>query len=228
MNYNYSHQNMKKIRITLIFCLMNFSLLAQVSKIENTRVKITTSLDTMLIKYDLKGKREAFNLKLDVKDQYNGIIHPKNISGDIGKYIKPGNDKTILWNMNADGIDLSGSQLKVKVLGNVFIPTVKKKAWIPWLYIAAGASAITGTYAYLQANHLYQSYNPSLNTLEAENIHSKVDQNLMLSRVTYGAAAVFGVAGVLVHIKHNRNKRSLSFNFIPLKDVNIVYLTYKF
>lgn len=208
--------------------MLSFSLLAQVSKIENPRVNISPSLDSMIVKYNLLGEREAFNLKLLITDHNNRTIVPKNISGDIGNSIKPGKDKTIIWNMNADGIDLSGSQLKVKVLGNVFIPNVKKKVWIPWLYIAAGASAATGTYTYLHANHLYQSYNPLSITLEAENIHSKVEQNLMVSRVAYGATAVLGVAGVIVHIKHNKKKRSLSFNFIPLKDVDLIALTYNF
>jgi len=219
---------MNKIHITLIFCLLSFSLLAQVSKIESPRVIISPSLDSMIVKYNLLGKREALNLKLLVTDPNNQSIVPKNISGDIGNGIKPGKDKTIIWNMHADGIDLSGSQLRVKVSGNVFIPTVKKKVWIPWLYIAAGASALTGTYAYLHANHLFQSYNSSSITLEAENIHSKVDQNLSVSRIAYGAAAVLGAAGVIVNIHHNNHKRSWAINYSPSKNANSVSLTYKF
>jgi hypothetical protein len=118
--------NMKKIRITVIFCLISFSLLSQTSKIENTRVILSPSIDTMYVKYDLTGKQEA-SITLEVTDQNKKIIKPKNISGDIGKNIQPGKDKTMIWNMNADGIDLSGSSLKVKVKGNVFIPTVEKK-----------------------------------------------------------------------------------------------------
>jgi len=220
---------MKKIHITIIFCLISFSLLSQVSKIENTRVKISPSEDSLIVKYDLKGRREAFSVKLEITDHNDKPIHPKNLSGDIGNGIKPGRDKSIIWDMRSDGINLPGSLLKVRVSGNIFIPeTETNKTWIPWLYIAAGASAITGTYAYLRANHLYKSYPQSSNSLESEHIHSQVDRNLMLSRVAYGATAVFGVAGVIVHIKHNRKKRSLVFNYLPLKDVNLIALTYKF
>ena len=80
----------------------------------------------MNVKYDLNGKREA-SVTLEVKDQDNKMIQPKNIFGDIGNRIPPGNEKSIIWDMNADGLDLSGSSLKVKVKGTVFIPTVKKK-----------------------------------------------------------------------------------------------------
>ena len=220
---------MKQIHITFILILLSFSVLGQVSKIENTRVKISSSADSMIVKYDLKGRQEVFNLKLEVTDQYNGIIHPQNISGDLGNGIKPGKDKFIIWNMKSDGIDLSGSQLKVRVNGNIFIPGMgPKRTWIPWLYIAAGASGLIGTYAYLHANHLYQSYSPSSKTLEAENIHSKIDRNLMVSRFAYGATAVFGVTGVIVHIKHNKYKKSLAFNYLPLKDIHLFAVTYKF
>ena len=118
--------DMKKIKITVIFFLISFSLLSQTSKIENTQVKISTSTDTMYVKYDLTGKREA-SITLEVKSQNNRSIKPKNIFGDIGNKIQPGKDKTIIWDMNADGLDLSGSSLKVKVKGTVSIPPVEKK-----------------------------------------------------------------------------------------------------
>ena len=219
---------MKRIHVTVILCLLSFTLLAQVSKIENTRVNISTSLDSMIVKYNLTGKREANSVKLIVTDKSNRTIIPKNISGDVGDGIQPGNGKTIIWNMNADGVEPFGSSLKVGVKANIFTPIVKKKVWIPWLYIAAGASAITGTYAYLRADHLYKSYPPSSMTDEAERIHSDVDRMVTLSRVAFGAAAVLATAGVFVQIHHNKNKRGWTLNYLPQKNGQYVALTYKF
>ena len=219
---------MKSISITVIFCLTSFSLLSQTSKIENTQVKISSTLDTMYIQYDLAGKLKTGTIRLEVSDQKNKSIQPKNIFGDIGKGIKPGKDKTIIWDMNADGLDFSGSSLKVKVTGNVYIPPVKKKVWIPWFYIAAGASAVTGTYANIRANQLYDNYSQSSTTNEAENIHSDVESMLKLSRIAFGAAAVFGTAGILVHISHNKHKNSIALNYSTFKDANSIVLTYKF
>jgi hypothetical protein len=149
---------MQRLSITVIFCLLSFSLLSQKSKIENTRVDISLSTDTMNVKYDLKGKREA-NIILEVTDLNNIRIQPKNIDGDIGKNIHPGIDKTIIWDMNADGLDLSGSSLKVKVKGAVFIQTVKKKIkylppkWGCGLTISSGYGIFTSdlarTYRYM-------------------------------------------------------------------------------
>jgi hypothetical protein len=118
--------NMKKTWLTIILCLVSSSLFSQISKIENTRVIISTSTDTMYVKYELTGKREAF-VTLDVTGPNDRIIQPKHISGDIGRGIKPGKDKTIIWDMNADGLDLSGSSLKVKVRGNIFVPVSERK-----------------------------------------------------------------------------------------------------
>jgi hypothetical protein len=149
---------MHRLSITVIFCFVSFSLLSQISKIENTRVTISPSTDTMNVKYDLKGKREA-SITLEVKDQNKNSIKPRNIFGDIGKSIHPGKDKTIIWDMNADGLDLSGSSLKVKVKGTVFVPTVKKKIkytppkWGCALAISSGYGIFTDdlvkTYRYM-------------------------------------------------------------------------------
>ena len=219
---------MKSISITVIFCLTSFSLLSQTSKIENTQVKISSTLDTMYIQYDLAGKLKTGTIRLEVSDQKNKSIQPKNIFGDIGKGIKPGKDKTIIWDMNADRLDFSGSSLKVKVTGNVYIPPVKKKVWIPWFYIAAGASAVTGTYANIRANQLYDNYSQSSATDEAEKFHSDAANMLKLSRIAFGAAAVFGTAGIIVHTRHNKHKNSFALNYSTFKDANSIMLTYKF
>jgi hypothetical protein len=219
---------MKSISIIVIFCLTSFSLLSQTSKIENTQVKISSALDTMYIKYDFTCKVKAGTIKLEVTDQKNKSIQPKNIFGDVGKGVKPGKDKIIIWDINADGLDFSGSSLKVKVIGNVYIPPVKKKVWIQWFYVAAGASAVTGTYANIRANQLYDDYSQSSKTNEAENIHSDAENMLKLSRIAFGAAAVFGTAGIIVHIRHNRHKDSFALNYSTFKDANSIILTYKF
>lgn len=131
LNKLYVSQNMKRIFFTGFLSLMSLSLLSQTSKIENTQVKVSTSIDTMFVNYDLTGKRNASNIKLEVIDQSNRNIFPKNIFGDVGNNIKPGKGKSIVWDMNADGLNLSGSSLKVKVTGSVFIPAQKRKFGYP-------------------------------------------------------------------------------------------------
>lgn len=121
---------MKKTCIIVIFCLVSCSSFSQKSKIVNTRVSISTTSDTLNVTYDLKGKRKAA-VSLEVKDQNNQMIQPENVFGDIGKGIPPGNGKSIIWDMNADGLDLSGSSLKIRVKGSVYIPAHKKKINYP-------------------------------------------------------------------------------------------------
>jgi hypothetical protein len=220
---------MKKIYSTLVFIILCCSsLFSQVSKIENTRVTISSSTDTMLIKYDLIGKREVYNIKMEVIDQNKQRIFPKNVFGDIGKTVQPGKDKSILWDMFADRLDLAGHTLNVRIKGDVFVPSEKTKAWIPWLYIVSGASALAGTYTYMQANRLYESYDISSNTVNAEDIHSSVDSMLNVCRIAYGAASVFGIAGVIVHIKHHKENRKLAFNYWRSQNVNLLSLTFNF
>jgi len=79
LNKLYVSQNMKRIFFTGFLSLMSLSLLSQTSKIENTQVKVSTSIDTMFVNYDLTGKRNASNIKLEVIDQSHRNIFPKTI-----------------------------------------------------------------------------------------------------------------------------------------------------
>jgi hypothetical protein len=183
----------------------------------------------MLVNYDLTGKRKAFNVKLEVTGDDRRVIKPKNIKGDIGNIVQPGKDKTILWDIKADQLDITGKTLSVKVTGNVFIPgKVKKEVWIPWLYFAAGVCAASGTYAHIRSEKLYKEYQISALTNEAEKLHDDVDHMLMVRNVAFSAAGIFGVAGVMVHIRHIQKKKIVAISYIPIQNGGGLGLTCKF
>lgn len=87
---------------------------AQESKIENTQLQL--SGDNLIITYDVVGSSSLDNVWLDIKTTSNKSINAKTLSGDIGKKILAGRKRKIVWNMKADGIDLQGEELNVKVL----------------------------------------------------------------------------------------------------------------
>jgi len=87
---------------------------AQESKIENTQLQL--SGDNLIITYDVVGSSSLDNVWLEIKTTSNKMINAKTLSGDIGKKILAGRKKKIVWNMKADGIDLQGEELNVKVL----------------------------------------------------------------------------------------------------------------
>jgi len=87
---------------------------AQESKIENTQLQLLG--DNLIITYDVVGSSSLDNVWLEIKTTSNKSINAKTLSGDIGKKILAGKKKKIVWNMKADGVDLQGEELNVKVL----------------------------------------------------------------------------------------------------------------
>jgi hypothetical protein len=87
---------------------------AQETKIENTQLQLNG--DNLIITYDVIGSTDLDNVWLDIKTTSNKTITAKTLSGDIGKTILVGKNKKIIWDMKADGIDLQGEELNVKVL----------------------------------------------------------------------------------------------------------------
>jgi hypothetical protein len=220
---------MKRIITLIVYILLFTSLTAQESRFENVKLKLSQSNDSLIVNYDLSGKRTAFDVKLLVTNQEGQLFKLRNVTGDIGNHIRPGKDKTIFWEMKVDQIDIFNTRLLVKVTGKVFIPeTVKKKIWIPWLYIAAGISAATGTYAQIRANRIYEDYPPSSTTDEAEKLYKDYNRMLKLRNGAFGAAGGFGIAGVVVHIKHHQKKRAVSISYLPAPEMAIVGLNLKF
>ena len=63
----------------------------------------------ILIRYDLlsKNKDTLCNLQLVFKNEQGQIITPRTVNGDLD-LIKPGENKTILWDVITDGVILSG------------------------------------------------------------------------------------------------------------------------
>jgi hypothetical protein len=94
-----------------LFFINGFS---QESKIENIHLQLEG--DNLIITYDIIGSSTLDNVWLDIKTTSNKTITAKTLSGDIGRNIPVGAKKQIIWNMGADGIDLQGEELNVKVL----------------------------------------------------------------------------------------------------------------
>ncbi|MBI9066820.1 MAG: hypothetical protein JEZ09_05965 [Salinivirgaceae bacterium] len=106
---------MYKILVFVAFLSLLFTKgFAQESKIENTQLQLEG--DNLIITYDVAGSSTLDNVWLDIKTTSNKIITAITLSGDIGKSITVGTKKRIIWNMRADGIDLQGEELNVKVL----------------------------------------------------------------------------------------------------------------
>jgi len=77
-----------------------------------TITDVDFSLENNLIKvnYSLTGalSNELFTISLSFSDESGGTIIPVSVSGDIGANIAPGFNKTILWDVDKDNIEITG------------------------------------------------------------------------------------------------------------------------
>jgi uncharacterized protein (TIGR02145 family) len=100
----------------LAIILSSIFVLSYSQSIEN--VDFRAEGKTIVIKYDLfyKNQDTLINIELTFKNENGQTVTPKSISGDLD-LVKPGEQKTIIWNVLSDGINLSGkyaAQLKIR------------------------------------------------------------------------------------------------------------------
>jgi hypothetical protein len=218
---------MKRIVPAILIFLYSIITQAQESRIENTRARFSVTNDSLIVNYNLTGKRKGFDIKLNVNDREGQPFLLKNVFGDIGNGIRPGTDKTIIWNIKADEADVYGKQLQVKVTGNVFEP-LNKKSWVIGLYLTAGVCAATGTYAQIRAKQIYRGYPSAVFTDEAEELRNKVERMHLIRNITFGAAGGFAIAGFVAHIKHIQKKKAVEISYLPLNNGGLLGLNVKF
>ena len=104
--------------ILIIFLFSIFGVFSQ--SIEN--VDFRAEGKTIVVTYDFFHTKTdtAINVELIFKDQQGGVITPKTKTGDI-KNVKPGESKRIVWDVLADGINLSG-KYKAEVSIQKYLP----------------------------------------------------------------------------------------------------------
>lgn len=96
---------MKKILLFLFFHTILSSLLAQ-ETYNISKPELSLSDNILTIKYDITGcgNNESVNIRLIVLNSKGDTIKPVYISGDIGKNVKCGIGKSIMWNLEKERI----------------------------------------------------------------------------------------------------------------------------
>ena len=91
--------------LLLYFTYLFFPQISLSQSLEVKNVQFESDGKTVKIKYDLYGdvnKKYKIVLKLSDDNGFSYTIHPKTVTGDIGKSVKPGESKVIFWNLKED------------------------------------------------------------------------------------------------------------------------------
>jgi len=233
---------MKNYLIFAICAFFSQLLLAQSPEILDTRVSLSETTDTLIVNYGLIGDMPHLDVELQVTDSLGNSIETKSLSGDLGNIIYPEKkEKTIYWDMRADGANLHGETIYVTVKADVLLYPDDYHAgvdtvfieedvlcYFPWLLVASGVSAAGGTYAWILANQAYDDYQDADLTPPAEGYREDVRDYDTIRNYAFGAAAVFGIAGTWIHIRHREKKRALNLAAMPLPDGGAISISFNF
>lgn len=222
-------QFLKNTVSAILLTLCTLTVMAQKSKIDNIRLSLSETTDSLTVKYDLRGMKPAYDIRLVAFDSLGNMLPVRTIRGDIGNKVATGTDRTAVWNMAADSISFYEQVMFVKLNERTIFSSGKRKAWIPWFYMATGASAITGVCCHLKSNNIYDNeYGLSDPTNEANHINRRIRTLDTVRNVAYGATVVFATVGVAVHVKHIKENKRMIISYIPVQDGAALGLTYNF
>jgi len=95
--------------LTVIFTLLLIGFQSNFAQ-DVRDVEVATSKDKIVVTYDLFGKKNKdYQIDLLFKKADGSEIRPKALSGDIGKKVRSGESKTIVWDLYKDIDELTGA-----------------------------------------------------------------------------------------------------------------------
>ena len=115
------------MRSSLLFVLILFNslLISGQSKILISKPELSYINNTLIVKYNITGCRtgQYVNISMIVLNSKGDTLRPSNITGDIGKMINCGLEKSITWDVVMDNIKIN-DDIEVELLGKESFPVI--------------------------------------------------------------------------------------------------------
>jgi hypothetical protein len=131
------HSSQGYVFAFIFFLVMPFVISGQSPVVQN--VTFEQAGDDIIVKYSLTGDlNKKYNVTVSVSDDFGRTyrIHPVSVEGDIGKNVRPGRDKQIIWKLRRDipgGLEGEGYMFAVDAS--------LQKSGKKWPYFAGAAVA---------------------------------------------------------------------------------------
>ena len=111
-----------------LYCILSFLLLAATAhaNVEQESVRnigFYVQQSRVYVSYDLQGKGE-YSVTLHL---VNAAAEPRSLSGDVGKQVKPGAGKQIIWDVLQDTEQLEGDNLIFEIRA---VRSVRSHKWV--------------------------------------------------------------------------------------------------
>jgi len=95
-----------------------------VETVSNVRVDVDTQ--RVKIVYDAPGLAGQDSVYMRAESRSDGLLNPRTVTGDVGKGVTPGKDKTIFWDYRLDGLLLVDSIRVTVAVKRVPVPIQRK------------------------------------------------------------------------------------------------------
>jgi hypothetical protein len=203
----------------------------------------------IVVNYNLTGTlpKEQLTIELKFITENNEVISPKTVTGDIGTKVFGDGSKTILWDLVADQVLLSGNlkatinitYSKILYSGasnaflSVFIPGLggyfvdKHKGRAVLTTISTIGLMGYGISQKIQADKYYNDYKNSTLPLEMDGLYSKAnDYNHKYYTTTRIAAGIWALDIIWVTFKglHNRKEAKNAYSAFTTDGLRLNYV----
>lgn len=228
----------------LCYCSISF---AQTPFVSNINLQQQDN-DKIVITYDLAGNaKDRYDVTIERIEVINfpkGIV-PKSLTGDIGKNIPAGKNKTIVWDVLKD-IEYLDKDIKVVMKAIPTYKTPNDKSKNNKLLVRLGASTLSaggstlvvlGINKMKEGKTLYNNYASTTDPTQFQQDYGTTRSDaLALSKTTYSKGRTLSIAGggliavgsfLLVKQKLSKNTAEPRFGFMPTSDGNIGFV-YRF
>lgn len=198
--------------------------------VSNVRVELDTQ--RVKITYDAPGLAGPDSVFVRVESRSDGLLNPRTVTGDVGKGVMPGRDKTIFWDYRLDGLLLADSirvtvsvkRVPVEVqrkiggggpanallsallpgVGSIFVQPTRKIGLRPLITAAYGGLLIYGLVQRSQSREAFNRYGSGLSESDYTDANQRHHRYLLTTR----AAAVLWLSDVVyTFLKGQKNEQ---------------------
>ncbi len=225
---------MIRCSMSLVFFLLfsAFLSLGQ-SSVKITKPELSYENEKLYISYDIidKGKA-AYHIELEAVNASHALIEASFLTGDIGTNIKAGNNKSIVWDIERDDVNLDES-ISIRLVatkmsagfskGKLLLQSAVWPGWGQtkmsdgkpyWLIGCAGVACLAGSYVYNQQSvKNYDQYLDALTVAEGDKYYDKaVMQDNTSSILGYSAIGIWAANLLWVALSPEKNSSGRKVN----------------
>lgn len=100
--------------LLIVLLLSSVALAQPIPKAAITNVRVEVDSERVKIQYDVIGITMADSVYIRVESRSGGVLPTTTVTGDVGRGVSPGTDRTIYWDYRLDSIRID-SEIRVTV-----------------------------------------------------------------------------------------------------------------